>query len=194
VSGPLLDRFDLRITVKPVDAAALLEGMSIGGTPASASAAAQAEGAARRAVVARPRPTSTRGPTGSSGPDAVGPDVPGRYVPGADVPGADVALAPGTVSLPALAWARERQRERARRLGLPRASNARIPPHALRAAVCATREATDQVLESARKMSLSGRGIHRALRVARTIADLENVPHVSDKHVREALQYRGEDA
>ena len=39
-------------------------------------------------------------------------------------------------------------------------------------------------------MALSGRGIGKAARVARTIADLGTEPKVSLPHVAEALQYR----
>lgn len=44
--------------------------------------------------------------------------------------------------------------------------------------------------EMARKHSLSGRGIIRVLRVARTIADLEDSPKVCDEHLLESCMYR----
>ncbi len=44
---------------------------------------------------------------------------------------------------------------------------------------------------AASKMNLSSRGTLRVLRVARTIADLESSVHLTDKHVAEALQFRG---
>ena len=40
------------------------------------------------------------------------------------------------------------------------------------------------------RMSLSSRGVHRVLKVARTIADLEGREGVEEHHVAEALQYR----
>lgn len=45
------------------------------------------------------------------------------------------------------------------------------------------REATDA-------MRLSARGYHRVLRVARTLADLDNAPEVGRMHLAEALSYR----
>jgi len=44
--------------------------------------------------------------------------------------------------------------------------------------------------EAAEAMRLSARGYHRVLRVARTLADLEDQPHVRRIHIAEALSYR----
>ncbi|HRE60421.1 MAG TPA: ATP-binding protein, partial [Micropepsaceae bacterium] len=44
--------------------------------------------------------------------------------------------------------------------------------------------------EAAERMRLSARGYHRMLRVARTIADLEDREKVTRLHVAEALSYR----
>lgn len=53
---------------------------------------------------------------------------------------------------------------------------------------------SDEVKElmktAADKLSLSARSFHKVLKVARTIADLDNVPEIKKEHVLEALQYR----
>jgi magnesium chelatase family protein len=44
--------------------------------------------------------------------------------------------------------------------------------------------------QAAERLHLSARGYHRALRVARTIADLDGAAGVPDAAVAEALRYR----
>ena len=46
--------------------------------------------------------------------------------------------------------------------------------------------------EAATIMRLSARGYHRTLRIARTLADLQNEDAVKREHIAEALSYRGE--
>ena len=48
------------------------------------------------------------------------------------------------------------------------------------------------VEEMARTHQLSGRGIVRVLRVARTIADLDDASSVTDEHLYESFAYRVE--
>ncbi|TMC29924.1 MAG: ATP-binding protein [Chloroflexi bacterium] len=53
-------------------------------------------------------------------------------------------------------------------------------------------DASSQILleTAADRLQLSGRAVHRVLRVARTIADLDDRANVEQSHVAEALQYR----
>jgi magnesium chelatase family protein len=44
--------------------------------------------------------------------------------------------------------------------------------------------------ESAERLALSARAYHRVIKIARTIADLENSPNIKQNHILEALQYR----
>lgn len=71
--------------------------------------------------------------------------------------------------------------------------NADLRGARLRAAAAPTPDARrllDRVYEAG---SLSARGRERALRVARTVADLEGAARVTDEHLRVALAYRRQD-
>lgn len=59
---------------------------------------------------------------------------------------------------------------------------------------CATAPSADKLLEQAMaKLALSARAYTRILKVARTIADLENADLIAASHVAEAIQYRSLD-
>ncbi len=56
---------------------------------------------------------------------------------------------------------------------------------------CALNTKDRQLLESAcDKLQLSARAYHRILKLARTIADLENLPDIQSPHLHEAISYR----
>lgn len=83
--------------------------------------------------------------------------------------------------------ARERQRARLKEAGL--FTNSQMTPKLLNAEQLDFK--TEEVLETvARHHALSGRAIHRIIKVARTIADLEGKDFILLSHLMEALQYR----
>lgn len=86
--------------------------------------------------------------------------------------------------------------EAARKLQLARfagtdvSCNAQMPP-AMIGDACALDDACDKLMKSAfERMGLTARSHDRVLRVARTIADLENSPQIQPSHLAEAIQYR----
>lgn len=83
------------------------------------------------------------------------------------------------------------QRGRSRQQLRQGGPNAQLSPEQL-ASTCPLGEREKQCLESAAtRMQLSGRGLHRTLRVARTIADLDDSETLNVAHISEALAYRG---
>jgi len=126
ISGPLLDRFDLRVHVPPVENDELM-GMAAGESSAVV---------AMRVNAARQRQYTRQG-------DGV--------------------------------------------------ANVRLTPSQLEAFAKPDAEGAKLLDAAMSRFSLSARSYHRILKVARTIADIENEKSVSSKHIAEALQYRGEE-
>ena len=126
ISGPLMDRFDLRVDVPPVAFTDL-------DLPESGESSAEV---AARVEAARLRQAE-------------------RY---ADLP--DIRI------------------------------NADIEGKALEAHATPDAEGKALLLKAAERFGLSARGYHRVLRVARTIADLDDSDGIHRPHVAEALSYR----
>lgn len=72
-------------------------------------------------------------------------------------------------------------------------ANAKMNDHLVRK-YCKISAESDKMLRYAfEKLNLSARGYNRILKVARTIADLENSEDIKDEHIMEAISYRSLD-
>jgi magnesium chelatase family protein len=84
--------------------------------------------------------------------------------------------------------------ERARALQRERGAYNSAMPSSMIRKQCALDDSGERTLEMAvRRMGLSARAHDRILKVARTVADLDESPKVAAKHVAEAVQYRSLD-
>ena len=89
--------------------------------------------------------------------------------------------------------ARERQVERFQRLGLENVrTNTELSGVALEECTRPDEDGLRLLRDACEKLRLTARGYHRTLKVARTLADLDNEDNVRRLHIAEALSYRGE--
>ena len=109
----------------------------------------------------------------------------------------DLALPPATETSADVAKrvfaARHIQSKRCRRLGLADTSNARVGSRILDQIAEPQADGRQLLQDAANQLGLTARGYHRVLRVARTIADLDQSIDVRRVHLAEALSYRGSD-
>jgi magnesium chelatase family protein len=111
------------------------------------------------------------------------------------VTAADLILPPpseGSASVALrVARARDIQLQRYEALGLPKIStNAAAPASVIDEVAKPDAAGMKLIKDAADKMSLTARGYHRVLKVARTLADLEGETNVGRIHLAEALAYR----
>ncbi|HEY4502845.1 MAG TPA: YifB family Mg chelatase-like AAA ATPase [Candidatus Paceibacterota bacterium] len=86
--------------------------------------------------------------------------------------------------------AREIQKDRFKKLGRKINTNSEMNVKDLSGIVKLTKEVRDLLDNSAERLALSARAYHRVIKIARTIADLENSLEVKANHILEAIQYR----
>jgi magnesium chelatase family protein len=72
----------------------------------------------------------------------------------------------------------------------PNKTNSDLNPRELDDLVPLTAAVRSTLEKAATRLALSPRAYHRVIKVARTIADLDDSPDINDSHVLEALQYR----
>ncbi len=103
------------------------------------------------------------------------------------------ASEPSAVVAARVAEARSIQAERFLELGLACRTNAQAPASIVETMTRPDDKGLAFLRDVAERLTLSARGYHRVLKLARTLADLDGADQVGRIHLAEALSYRGED-
>ena len=85
---------------------------------------------------------------------------------------------------------RARQVQRERFAELPFKTNGEIGPRHVREFCALQSEAQNLMRTAMDRMQLTARSFHRVLKLARTIADMDDAESIAVQHLAEALQYR----
>lgn len=85
---------------------------------------------------------------------------------------------------------RARARQHARAAPGIASLNSRLSPRALNRVAALDSRSRAALGAAASRLRLTGRGVHRVLRVARTVADLDGSEQLGEGHLLEALQFR----
>jgi magnesium chelatase family protein len=101
--------------------------------------------------------------------------------------------APGETSGAVRARVEAARAVQARRYGSKLVTNASAPTGRFEASLALSLEGRSTLDAALDFLTLSGRGVDRVVRVARSLADLDGVDEVAPEHVAEALAYRSHD-
>ena len=87
--------------------------------------------------------------------------------------------------------ARKKQKERFHKLGLKYKTNSELGAKDINKVVMLPPKIKAELDRNAEKLNISARSYHKIMKIARTLADLDNNEEISAKNLNEALQFRG---